>query len=111
MVKPTISFDAFSLIDIRAGTVKTISDVPGSEKLYRLDVYFGEEIGTKTILSGIKKSYSKAKLRNKTFLFVVNLEPRKMMGMESQGMILASENEVGTLVLMKVKIPPGSEMH
>jgi methionyl-tRNA synthetase len=77
-------------LDLRIGTVIECIEKEGSEKLLKLTVDFGEE-GARTIFSGIKKWYKPEDLKGKQFVFVFNLEPRKMMDEESQGMLLAAE--------------------
>lgn len=99
LMKPVITFDDFAKIDLRVGTVVTCEEKEGSEKLLRLTVDFGEE-GTRTILSGIKKWYTPENLVGKQFVFVFNLAPRRMMGEESQGMILAADGEENTPILV-----------
>ena len=86
-IKPTISFDYLEKIDIRAGTILAVEDVANSEKLVRLKVDFGDH--TRSILVGMKKERqnAKAEIEGKQALFVVNLEPRKMAGEMSEGMI------------------------
>ena len=86
-VKPTISFDVLDRVDIRAGTIVLVEDVKGSEKLMRLTVDFGDH--KRTILAGIKQERQEPKeIEGKQALFVVNLEPKRMMGETSEGMIL-----------------------
>jgi tRNA-binding protein len=78
-VKPLIKFDEFDKIDIRIGTIEAVEDVQGSDKLLRLKVDFGDH--KRTILSGMKKERQKPEdLLGKQTLFIVNLEPKKMMG-------------------------------
>lgn len=86
-IKELISFDHFDKIDIRVGTVVAVDDVPNSEKLLRLKVDFGDH--TRSILVGMKKERQdpKAEVEGKQALFVVNLEPRKMAGEFSEGMM------------------------
>jgi len=91
-MKPLVTIDDFAKLDLRIGTVTECTEKEGSEKLLRLTVDFGEE-GTRTILSGIKQFYTPEEIQGKQFVFILNLEPRKMMGEESQGMILAAEGE------------------
>lgn len=91
-MKSIISFEDFAKLDLRVGTVIECVEKEGSDKLLRLTVDFGEE-GQKTILSGIKKWYSPADLKDKQFIFVINLEPRKIMDEYSEGMLLAAEGE------------------
>jgi methionyl-tRNA synthetase len=99
-IKSLIKFDDFSKVDIRIGTVISAEEIEGSEKLLKLIVDFGD-IGKKQILSGIKEWYSPNDLVEKQLPFVVNIEPRKMMGLESQGMILAADSD-GKAVLLFV---------
>ncbi len=88
-MKDIISFSDFEKLDIRAGTITSCGVVEGSEKLVKLTVDFGKELGERQIIAGISKWYECNELVGKQALFVVNLEPRKLMGLESQGMILA----------------------
>src|SRR2546430_9962665 len=105
-MKPIITIDDFAKLDLRVGTVVDCVETEGSEKLLRLTVDFGEE-GTRNILSGIKQWYKPIDLKNKQFVFVFNLEPRKMMGEESQGMILAADGKKPVLIKPKSKTAPG----
>jgi tRNA-binding protein len=85
-LKPEIDFDAFSAVDIRAGTIERVEEVPGSDKLLRLTVNFGDH--TRRILSGIKKERAQPQeLIGRQALFVVNLKPRRMAGELSEGML------------------------
>jgi len=86
-VKPLISSDVLEKIDIRVGTIVGVEDVAKSDKLIRLRVDFGDH--TRSILVGMKKERNdpKAEILGKQALFVVNLEPRKMAGEISEGMI------------------------
>ncbi len=85
-VKPEITFEDLQKIDVRVGTIEQVSDVPKSEKLVQLTVNFGDH--RRTILSGIKKERANPKeLEGKQTLFVVNLAPRKMAGLVSEGML------------------------
>lgn len=91
-MKPIIQFDQFAALDLRVGKILSCEPIENSEKLLRLKVDFGEE-GERTILAGLQKFYEPDELIGKQFIFVINLEPRKMMGEESQGMLLAAEGE------------------
>ena len=85
-VKPAIPFELLDRIDIRAGTIELVEDVKGSYRLVKLTVNFGDH--TRTILAGLKRERaSPRELEGKQALFVVNLEPRKMMGEVSEGML------------------------
>jgi len=84
--KPTVSFDEFEEIDIRVGTIERVEDIKGSDKLVRLVVSFGDH--KRNILAGIKQERSNPReIEGVQALFVVNLEPRKMMGEVSEGML------------------------
>jgi tRNA-binding protein len=85
-IKPTISLDVLEKIDVRVGTIEHVEDVETSNKLVRLIVNFGDH--KRTILAGIRKERENPQeIEGKQALFVVNLEPRKMMGEVSEGML------------------------
>ena len=89
--------DEFQKMDLRVGKILTADRVEGSEKLLKLSVDIGEP---RQILSGIAKSYAPEDLVGREVVVIANLEPRMMMGMESQGMILAAHGEAGDPVLL-----------
>lgn len=95
-----IKYDDFSKLDLRVGTIEKIEDVEGADKLLKLEVNLGKEIGLRTILAGIKKYYSKDELKGKQIIVIANLEPRKMKGFESQGMLLAAFSSDETKVIL-----------
>lgn len=85
-IKPTISLDVLEMIDVRVGRIERVDDVKRSDKLVKLTVDFGDH--KRTILAGIKQEREQPKeIEGKQALFVVNLEPRKLMGEVSQGML------------------------
>ena len=85
-VKPVISFDVLDKVDIRCGTIIAVNDVPRSDKVVQLMVDFGDF--QRSILSGIKQERSDLQaLLGKQALFVVNLAPKKISGVESEGML------------------------
>jgi methionyl-tRNA synthetase len=106
-MKPIITFDDFAKLDLRVGTVVDCIDVEKSEKLLKLTVDFGEE-GTKTIFSGIKQWYQPDELKDKQFIFVINLEPRKMMNEFSEGMLLATDGEKPEPLKAISEVPAGT---
>ena len=86
-VKPAIAVDVLEKIDIRVGSIKLVEDVKGSNKLVKLTVDFGDH--SRTIFVGMKQEREDPKeIEGKQALFVVNLEPKKIMGEVSQGMLL-----------------------
>ncbi|MEK7565151.1 MAG: methionine--tRNA ligase subunit beta [Patescibacteria group bacterium] len=104
----TISFEDFKKIELRIGQIKSAEKVEDSEKLLKLIVDFGEA-GERQILAGLAKTYTPDSLIGVRAVFVFNLEPRKLMGLESQGMLLAAESEEGPMILVPYKdAPPGS---
>jgi tRNA-binding protein len=109
-IKPSITKDILERIDIRAGTIEAVNDVPGSGKLLALRVNFGDHV--RTVLSGMKKERpNPSELVGKQALFVVNLEPRKMAGILSEGMLFDIGYEDGILPALAVPeraVPDGS---
>jgi len=113
----TINFNDFSKMDLRVGRIEKAEIVEGSDKLIRLEVDFGDPPaggGKRIILAGIRQWYTVADLIGNLYIFVYNLEPKKMLGEESQGMILAAEEESeGNCVLLipDKSIKPGTKVH
>jgi methionyl-tRNA synthetase len=107
-LKPEIVFDDFAKLDIRVGKVVDCVKMEKSDKLLRLTIDSG--VDTRTILSGIAKHYKPEDLIGKQVTFIANLAPRKMMGIESQGMILSAEDSDGKLRLIRPidEVTPGS---
>ena len=110
-VKPLISTSDLDKIDIRVGTILAVEDVALSEKLVRLRVDFGDH--ARSILVGMKKERQnpKAEVEGKQALFVVNLEPRKMAGEISEGMIFDlgyADGITPVLALPEKKVPDGT---
>ena len=97
--KNTIEFEDFIKVDIRVGKVIEAENIPKSDKLLKLKVDTG--IDQRTILSGISKFYSPDDILNKKVMVLINLKARKMMGIESQGMLLLAEDSDGKLSLMQ----------
>ena len=97
--KNIIEFDDFTKVDIRVGTVIEADNVAKSDKLLKLKVDTG--LDKRTILSGISKFYSPEEILNKKVMVLINLKPRKMMGFESQGMLLLADDGDGNLSLMQ----------
>jgi methionyl-tRNA synthetase len=96
MTKPEISYEDFEKLDLKVGEIIEVEDIPNADKLYKLTIDIGEE--TRTVCAGIKQYYSKDDLKGKKIILLANLAPRKLKGIESQGMLLAAvnsdENEV-----------------
>jgi len=90
-----IAFEDWAKVELRVGLIEEIEDIVGKDKLYKMTVDFGTELGKRTILAGIKFYYSKEEIKGKKSIFVYNLAPRALAGVESQGMILAVKNNEG----------------
>ena len=91
-------FDDFPKIDLRTGTIVSAEKVEKADKLLKLSVNMGFE--QRTIVSGIAQHFAPETLVNKQVIVVANLAPRKMRGIESQGMILSAEQPDGSLILV-----------
>lgn len=85
-----ISFSEWSKLDLRVAQIKSVEDIENADKLYKLILDVGKEIGKRVVCAGIKEHYTKKELKGKKIIIFVNLTPRKMKGIESQGMILAA---------------------
>jgi methionyl-tRNA synthetase len=111
--KPTIQFDDFLKLDLRVGTVIEAGPHPNADKLLVLKVDLGGE--TRQILAGIRAWYEPESLVGRNIIVVANLAPRKMRGLESQGMLLAAstaEDDSREVVVLTTEkpVPPGSSV-
>ena len=85
-IKPNVSFAELDRIDVRVGTIVSVEDIEGSDKLLKLTVHFGDH--QRSILAGMKQERENpSEIEGRQALFVVNLEPKKMMGQMSEGML------------------------
>jgi tRNA-binding protein len=104
-IKPTITLETLRAIDIRIGTIELVEDLPGSDKLVRLRVNLGDH--NRSILAGMKKERRNPKeIEGKQALFVVNLEPKKMFGEVSEGMLFDVGYEDGITPVLAVPEHP-----
>jgi methionyl-tRNA synthetase len=106
--KPTIQYDDFAKLELKVGTILDCTKVEKADKLLKLEVDLGSE--KRTIVSGIALHYTPEEMIGKQVIVVTNLAPRKMKGIESQGMILTAEDKDGKLRLLKPEdhVSPGS---
>ncbi|KKT42151.1 MAG: Methionine-tRNA ligase [Candidatus Giovannonibacteria bacterium GW2011_GWA2_44_13b] len=111
----TISYDEFKKVELRVAKVLTAERIEGSDKLLKLEVDLGSSPSTslgretRQIIGGIGKMYAPEELIGKEIVIVANLEPRKLMGLESQGMLLAADDEGRPMLLMPyADVPQGS---
>lgn len=111
--KPKISIDEFLKIEVKIGTVNTAERVPETDKLLRLTVDFGEADGPRQIVSGINAYVNEPEdLIGRQLAFVTNLEPRKIKGLESNGMLFAvGEGDTFAFVTPDRIVPPGTAAH
>ena len=106
--EPMISFKEFQKMDLRIGTIREAEAIPGSKKLLKLTVDVG---GERTVVAGLVGHYSEEELQEKQVLVLVNLEPVKLMGVESRGMVLAAEDgDDVRLLIPDGDMPPGSKV-
>ncbi len=92
-----ITFEDFQKMDLRVAEIISCEDVEGADKLYKLTIDVGE---VRTIVAGIKQFYKKEALVGKKIVVVANLEPRKIRGIMSHGMLLAASNDSHTSVVL-----------
>jgi len=93
MEKETIKFSDWQKLDLRTAKILKAEDIEGADKLYKLSIDLGKQLGKRTLVAGIKPYYTKEQLKNKNCIIFTNLEPRTIKGIESQGMLLASVSE------------------
>lgn len=104
-VKPAISFETFSQVDVRVGTIESVEDVPGADKLVQLRVGFGDH--TRCIVAGLRQERANPReLEGRQALFVVNLKPRKIRGVVSEGMLFDLGSADGILPVLAVPEAP-----
>jgi tRNA-binding protein len=109
-IKPPISFAELDRIDVRVGTIVAVEDVAGSDKLLKLAVDFGDH--RRSVLAGMKKERDNPReIEGRQALFVVNLDPKKMMGEVSEGMLFDlgyADGIVPALAISERKVPNGT---
>ncbi len=114
---PLISFSDFQKIELRVAKILSAERVEGSEKLLKLQLDAGDKdpaglSAARQIIAGIGKAYAPENLIGREIAIVANLEPRKLMGLESNGMLLAASDENGPVILMPEREAlPGSAIH
>lgn len=108
--KDTITYDDFDKCQFQVGLVLECEEVPKSKKLLKFKVQVGSQ--TRQILSGIKQYYKPEELVGKRVMVLVNLQPREIAGMMSEGMILSAADEEGNLAVMvpQKDMPAGAEI-
>ena len=104
-----VDFETFMKVELRVGKIKTVEDHPNADKLMIVKIDDGSEKG-RTVCAGLKEYYSAKDMKGMHIVFVANLEPRKLRGVLSEGMLLAADDESGNVKLLTVdkSIQPGS---
>lgn len=92
------SFEDWEKVNLVVGEIEQVDEIDGADKLYKLLINIGEE--NKTVCAGIKKFYSREELKGKKIVLFKNLAPKKLKGIESQGMVLAAINKDETKVIL-----------
>ena len=105
-----ISFKDFQKIDLKVAEIKKAEEIEKANKLLKLQIDLGGE--KRQLVAGIAKSYQPKELKGKQIVVVTNLEPKKLMGVESQGMLLAATNENGEPIILspEKKVETGSKV-
>lgn len=106
-----ITIDDLMKVDLIVGKIEEVVDIPESEKIYKMSIDFGP-LGKRTICAGVKKFYKPEDLIGKKSVFAYNLKPRKLMGIESQGMMMMAKNQQNepTLVNIDADVPVGTKL-
>ena len=109
-MKEQIKYEDFEKLDLRVAVIKEVNPHPNADKLYILSIDLGEE--KRTIVAGIKNYYNPEQLIGKQIIVVSNLEPAKLRGIESNGMLLAASDDKGNLVVITTdkNIEEGSQV-
>ncbi|MCS7280160.1 MAG: methionine--tRNA ligase subunit beta [Desulfobacterota bacterium] len=105
-----VSFDEFKRLDLRVGKIVMCEEIKGSDRLYKITVDIGEE---RVIVAGIKPYYKKEELIGKTIVVLKNLEPKRLRGVLSEGMLLAAldeEKSIVSILTVDREVPPGTKV-
>lgn len=103
-----ITYDDLKKVELKIAKIIGAEEVAGADKLLKLQIELGDA-GTRQIVAGIKKQYQAKDLIGREIVVVANLEPRMVMGLESNGMLLAASDDNGPVILIPERnVPPGS---
>jgi len=103
-----ITIDDFSKVELKVAEILSVEDIEDADKLYKLEVDIGDE--KRQLVAGIKSAYSKEDLIGRQIIVIVNLEPAKLRGVESQGMLLAADGEQPIILTPEQKVPNGTKI-
>ena len=96
-----VTYADFAKLDLRVGTIESVELVEGADKLYKLSVNIGNS--KRTLVAGLRPYYEQADLHGKQIVIIANLEPRRVKGVESQGMLLAAQDNNAVAILRPEK--------
>ena len=106
-----VTFSDWQKLELITGKILKVEEIDGADKLYKLSIDLGKKDGKRTIVAGIKPYYKKDDLKGKSCIILANLEPRKLKGIESQGMLLAAVSEDEKEVkILETEGKPGSKI-
>jgi methionyl-tRNA synthetase len=107
-IKPQITLDEFSKVDLRVATVVHVEKIPRAKKILKLEIDLGQK---RTIVAGIAETYTPEDLLGKQVIVVANLKPAKLMGIVSNGMLVAAVDDTGpTLATLDKPVDPGTPL-
>lgn len=113
-VKPSVSYPEFSKLDLRVAIIINAEEIAGADKLLKLTLDVGTiesgGLGQRVVAAGIKAWYKVDELVGREVIYLANLEPRMLRGVESQGMVLAAESEAGAVLLAPSKTAPAGSI-
>lgn len=109
-VKETITYDDFAKLDLRVGTVVACEPHPNADRLLKVQVDLGPELGRRQVCAGVRGMYEPEALVGRQIVIVANLAPRKLRGEDSEGMLLAASADEQRVVLLQpeAEVPAGS---
>ena len=106
-----ITYDDFTKLSLRVGTITSVEEIPKADKIYKLTVNLGEELGIRTLVAGIKQQYEIADLIQRQIVVLVNLEPRTIRKVTSHGMLLAGDVDGAAILLQPdTNVPNGTHI-
>ena len=110
-MKDQIIYDDFAKLDLRIATIIAVEEIEGADRLWKITLDVGDEklggLGQRTIAAGVKPWYTVDQLLGKQIVYLANLEPRVLRGVESQGMLVAAGGEEAVLILPEKKVNNG----
>jgi methionine--tRNA ligase beta chain len=106
----TITFNEFAKLDIRTARITDVCEIDGADKLFKLTLDVGE-LGERTIAAGIKKWYKPKDLVGRQIIYLANLEPKIIRGVESKGMLLAAGDTEPVLLVPDKDVAPGTKIN